>query len=306
MRIVFIGCVEIGLKCLEQVLKDGWDVKAVFTLAKKYAAKTSGFVDFSRVAGSRGIPLFKVKDINDDVNISRIKAIEPDLIIICGWQRLVREEILDIPKLGAIGFHSSLLPDYRGRAPVNWAIINGEKKTGVTMFYCVPEADTGDIIAQKSFPITLDDTCATVYDKSANAACLMLHKYLPGIERGAVKRIKNESSKHRFWPKRSPEDGRVDWNKTALAIHNWIRALTRPYPGAFAYYKNEKYLLWGSRPYRRGRRMPSKAGQILKVNKKGARQALLVAASDRPIWISDIAREDGRPKSDFVAGERFS
>ena len=107
MRIVFIGCVEIGFKCLKQILKEGWNVAAVFTLAKKYSKKTSGFVDFSSITRKHRIALYKVRNINKQKHVDRIKKIAPDLIIISGWQRLVCKDILDVPKKGAIGFHSS-------------------------------------------------------------------------------------------------------------------------------------------------------------------------------------------------------
>ncbi|MFA5339122.1 MAG: methionyl-tRNA formyltransferase [Candidatus Omnitrophota bacterium] len=304
MRIVFIGCVEIGMKCLRQVIKDGGDVAAIFTLSRKYAGRTSGFADFSAVARRHGIPLYRVRDLNDPVNISRIKKIGPGLIVICGWQRLVCAEILKVPGKGAIGFHSSLLPKYRGRAPVNWAIINGEKRTGVTMFYCDPQADTGDIIAQMSFPISLEDTCATVYDKAASAVCRLISRHLPEIEAGRARRIKNVSGNHKFWPKRRPEDGRINWNAPAIDVYNWIRALTHPYPGAFTYSKGVKYFVWSAK-IGGSRRAAGDAGEILSVRKKGNKRSFLVSAKDRAIWISDVGAEGERPARDFAKGDRF-
>jgi len=301
MKIVFIGCVEIGLICLKQVVKDGWNVEAIFTLAKKYAKKTSGFADFSSLSKKNKITLYKVKDINTEANIARIKKIKPDLIIVCGWQRLIGEDILNIPAKGTIGFHSSLLPKYRGRAPVNWAIIMGEKKTGVTMFYCDPKADTGDIIAKRSFFITLRDTCRTIYDKSAKAASKLLHIYLPKIADGSVKRIYNRSGKARFWPKRRPEDGRINWKRKALDIHNWIRALTHPYPGAFTHYNGKRCFIWKSRYSDSSWSIKKSPGQILKIDKKG----LLVATKNRPLWISEIRDENGSFMKNITEGGRF-
>lgn len=293
MDIVFIGCVEIGLKCLAQVIRDGWDVKAVFTLAKKYAARTSGFVDFSPLAKRHGIPVYKVKDVNDDVWVRTMQKIRPDLIIVCGWQRLLSPAILAIPPKGVVGFHSSLLPHYRGRAPVNWAIINGEKKTGVTMFYCDAKADSGAIISQKAFPITLRDTCATVYNKSAKAACALLTKYLPRIAKDRVLPLPNLSRRYRVWPKRTPEDGRIRWNAPALKIHNWIRALAKPYPGAFSYLDSRKYFIFHSRYEPRAKKVRARPGEIVEVGSRGGARRLLVMASDRPLWVWGIEGEKG-------------
>lgn len=306
MKIVFLGSVEIGLKCLKQVIRDRRDVAAIFTLAKRYAANTSGYVDFLPTAKRNGIKIFKVKNFNSRVNIDRIRKIKPDLIIICGCQNLICRDILDIPRLGAIGFHSSLLPKYKGRAPVNWAMIKGETRTGVTMFYCIPEADAGDIIAQKGFPITIEDTCKTVYDKSANASRDLLHAYLPKIEDGTVRRKKNISSRYPIWPKRKPEDGRIDWTKTALEIHNWIRALTRPYPGAFTYCDKTKYFIWGSRLCNQKRNYRGDAGKVARVAKRSGCNSFLVGTGKGSLWVCDITKEGGRTAKDIVLGTRFS
>lgn len=305
MKIVFIGNVEIGLKVLKQVIKDGWNVTDVFTLAKKYARNTSGFVDFSPLCAKKHIGIHKFRNINDRVNVDSIRRSNPDLIIICGCQSLVCKEILDIPGLGTIGFHSSLLPKYRGRAPVNWAIIQGEKKTGVTMFYCDPEADTGDIIGQRSVGININDTCGTVYAKCSRAACRLIHDFLPHIKKGTIKRAKNYSANAYFWPKRNREDGRINWNKRSVDIHNLIRALTKPYPGAFTYLNNDKYFIWKSKISKRDKFRRGSPGQILLVFSRRGKQDLLVATRDRPIIISDIAKENSRAKSLFKAGYVF-
>jgi methionyl-tRNA formyltransferase len=245
MKIVFIGGVEIGFKVLEGVYTTGYDVDTVFTLPFEMEEKTSGFIDFEPLVKSNKSNLLRVKDINSQEYIDKIKNINPDLIIVCGWQRLVCKEILDIPKLGTIGFHSSLLPKYRGRAPVNWAIIMGEKETGITMFYLTPEADDGNIIAQKPFPILLDDDCDTVYKKSALAGVELIKEYLPLIEKGVAPRLHNPSGTYPHYPKRTPKDGLIDFQRSALDVYNFVRALTKPYPGAYYIDKNgEKIIVW--------------------------------------------------------------
>jgi methionyl-tRNA formyltransferase len=148
--------------------------------------------------------------------------------------------------LGTIGFHSSLLPKYRGRAPVNWAIIMGERETGVTMLYLTPEADAGDIIAQRAFPITLSDDCKTIYAKAAEAARNILLEQLPRIADGTIVRTHNPSRSHPSYPRRRPEDGLIDFNRSALDVYNWIRAQTRPYPGAFFFRDGERVTVWSA------------------------------------------------------------
>jgi len=247
MKIVFIGAVEIGHKILETIYNVNYSVDTVYTLPYSMEESTSGFIDFAPLAKQNNSSLVRTKNINDELHIDEIKKIKPDLIIVCGWQRLVCEEILNIPRLGAVGFHSSLLPKYRGRAPVNWAIIMGEKETGITMFYLTPQADDGDIIAQKSFQILLNDDCSTVYKKSAQAGAELIKEYLPKIANGTAPRTHNSSASYPAYPKRTPKDGLIDFNRSSLDIYNFIRALTKPYPGA--YYLTEcgdKIIVWKS------------------------------------------------------------
>lgn len=245
MKIVFIGGVEIGLTVFKAVFESGYHVDMLVTLPFKTASSTSGFVDFGHLANRFGTTVIRTNNINEIDIIETIKQTAPDVIIQCGWQRLICKEILEIPRFGAIGFHSSLLPRYRGRAPVNWAIIMGEKETGITMFYMTPEADTGDIIAQKSFPILFSDDCRTVYEKSAQAGADLIKTYLPRIEKGTVDIIHNESGSYPHYPKRTPADGLIDFNRSSLDIYNFVRALTKPYPGAFYHAEDgRKIIVW--------------------------------------------------------------
>ncbi|MEA3314785.1 MAG: methionyl-tRNA formyltransferase [Campylobacterota bacterium] len=245
MKIVFIGAVGIGYEILKSIYTTRYDVDTVFTLPFEMKDSTSGFIDFKPLAKSHNSNLIRVKDINEQKYIDKIKEINPNLIIVCGWQRLVCKEILDIPTLGTIGFHSSLLPKYRGRAPVNWAIIMGEKETGITMFYLTADADDGDIIAQTSFPILFNDDCNTIYKKSALAGAEVIKEYLPKFENNTIQRIHNPSASFPSYPKRTPKDGLIDFNRSALDIYNFVRALTKPYPGAYYYDDNSaKVIIW--------------------------------------------------------------
>lgn len=245
MKIVFIGGVEIGLTVLKSVCDTGYKVDTIITLPFDSAEKTSGFIDFGPIAQQYNSNSIRVKDINQKEYIDALKLINPDLIIVCGWQRLICKEILDIPHLGAIGFHSSMLPKYRGRAPVNWAIIMGERETGITMFYLKPDADAGDIIAQRAFPILFNDDCDSVYRKAARSGAELIAEYLPRIEKGTAPKIHNESSSYPVYPKRTPADGLIDFNRSALDVYNFVRALTKPYPGAYYYdEQGRKVTVW--------------------------------------------------------------
>ena len=159
-RIAFIGCVGEGRRSLETLLDLKADVVGVFTLKPEAAAKVSGAVPWEDVASDHGIPLHYVRNVNDVDAVATMKALAPDLVFCVGWTQLLHREILLLPRLGCVGFHASPLPRYRGRAPVNWAIIHGEKETGNTMMLLDEGVDTGDVLAQRRFPIDDDDTCA--------------------------------------------------------------------------------------------------------------------------------------------------
>jgi len=239
MKIVFISGTEVGVSIYNAIYEIGYEIDTIFTYRLNKERKISGFFDYSLISKSN---LIRTDNINKDVD--KIRKINPDLIIVGGWQQLLSKEILEIPKLGAIGFHSSLLPKYRGRAPVNWAIIMGERKTGITMFYLTPNADDGDIIAQKEIEILFNDDCNSIYKKSAIFGAELIKEYLPLIEKGIAPRIHNPSYSFPACPKRTPEDGKIDFNRSSFDVYNFIRALTKPYPGAWTYYNGKKIVIW--------------------------------------------------------------
>lgn len=244
-RIVFIGCRGIGLACLRFLLEFHLqDLAGIFTLHPDLESKTAGFESFEPILKDSKIPAFFIQDINSDENIAMLKAFNPDLIIQVGWSQIIKDEILSIPRLGVVGFHSSLLPKDRGGSPVNWAIIRGEKDWGTTLFYLEPGVDNGDIISQEKFEITPEDTCATAYEKAGSAMVALLRKNIPLLLAGAAPRIPQDESQATYNPRRKPADGIIDWSKGSLDIYNWIRALTHPYPGAFSYYDGERIAVW--------------------------------------------------------------
>jgi methionyl-tRNA formyltransferase len=244
LGIVFVGCVTEGFRSLEHLLRRGERILCIFTLRDDLAAKTSGAMRFDDVAERHGIPLVKVRNINDPEPVERIRALAPDLVLVIGWTQLVKAEILRIPRYGCIGFHASLLPQYRGRAPINWALINGESRTGNTMMLLEEGVDDGDILAQREIPIGFEDTCATLYEKVAETEFDMLDEVLPLIRAGRTPRRKQDPSRVSVMPKRRPEDGLIDWGKPARRLYDWVRALTHPYPGAFTHLEGRKVFVW--------------------------------------------------------------
>ena len=239
MKILFVGCVSISRTMLTALINDGQKICGIICISEKFRESTSGFDDLSDIAIQYGIPIFKSRRLHVKKCVEFIKNCQPDMLVVYGWQRIIKSEVLSLADK-CIGFHASLLPKYRGSAPVNWAIINGETETGVTMFELSEGVDAGPIYGQKAFPIEFEDTCLTVYQKSAKAACELVLEML----RGNMETTSNVSSEYPIMPRRRPEDGLVDWKKTALENYNWIRALTKPYPGAFTNTRLGKIKLW--------------------------------------------------------------
>jgi methionyl-tRNA formyltransferase len=251
-RIVFVGCVEEGRRSLETLLDMRADVVGVFTLRPDLAAAVSGAVPWKDLASKYGIPLHYVRNINDADPVATMRALAPDLVFCVGWTQLLRHEILQLPRLGCVGFHASALPRYRGRAPVNWAIINGEKETGNTMMLLDEGVDTGDILAQRRFPIKDDDTCATIYEQVARSEDEMIREVLPRIREGRMPRAPQDHALASVMPRRRPADGVIDWSRTTRQLHDWVRALTHPYPGAFTVVAGARVFVWKAQPWRPG------------------------------------------------------
>jgi methionyl-tRNA formyltransferase len=249
-RVIFIGGVHEAEPVLRGLLEcapdAGADVVAVFTLSAQAGAKVSGPVDLAPLAQRSGVPVHRVDNVNDPDVVERIRGLRPDLIVCAGWTRLLKDALLRVPARGCVGFHASMLPKHRGRAPVNWAILRGETRAGNTMFMLDPEADTGDIIDQRAVPIAPDATCADVYAAVAAAGAEMLRTNLRGLLDGTAPRIPQPISVGEPLPKRTPAMGITDWNRPARGIHDWIRALTAPYPGAFTFIGERKVMLWRS------------------------------------------------------------
>jgi methionyl-tRNA formyltransferase len=247
-RVVFVGAVHEAEPALRELLDAGVEVAGVFTFGPRLAARTSGFVDLEPVAASHGVPVWRIENLNDPDEVERVRALRPDLIVEVGWTRLLSDELLEIPPRGCVGFHASMLPRDRGRAPVNWAIIRGNTDTGNTMMFLGSGTDTGDIIDQQPVTIEPDDTCGTVYAKVGATGAAMLRRHLPALLAGAAPRRPQGPSPTPNLPKRTPEMGITDWSRPPRAVHDWIRGLTHPYPGAFTYLAGRKLLLWRSEP----------------------------------------------------------
>ncbi|AWS51403.1 MULTISPECIES: bifunctional UDP-4-amino-4-deoxy-L-arabinose formyltransferase/UDP-glucuronic acid oxidase ArnA [Providencia] len=236
-----IGCV--GLKALE---KAGFDIQAVFTHTDD-PNENHFYSSVARLSADMELPVFAPENVNHPLWIERIREMKPDVIFSFYYRDMLSEELLAIAPKGAFNLHGSLLPKYRGRAPINWALLKGESETGVTLHKMVAKADAGDIIAQEKVVITDTDTSLTLHAKVREAAEVLLNKTLPLIEAGSYKSVAQDESQATYFGRRTAEDGLINWNNSAKEVNCLIRAVTEPYPGAFTYLGARKMVIWRAR-----------------------------------------------------------
>jgi UDP-4-amino-4-deoxy-L-arabinose formyltransferase/UDP-glucuronic acid dehydrogenase (UDP-4-keto-hexauronic acid decarboxylating) len=243
MKAVVLAYHEMGCAGIEALLRSGFEIPAVFT-HKDDPQETIWFRSVAELAASRGIPVFAPEDVNHPIWVERIRGLEPDVIFSFYYRKMLKRPILDIPPAGCINLHGSLLPAYRGRCPVNWVLINGESETGVTLHYMTPRPDDGDIIDQERVAIDYEDTALTLFTKLTRAASVLLDRSLPQVISGKAGRKPQQESAATYFGGRGPEDGEIDWTRSSREIRNLVRAVTRPYPGAFTHLGERKCILW--------------------------------------------------------------
>ncbi|EMI5489620.1 bifunctional UDP-4-amino-4-deoxy-L-arabinose formyltransferase/UDP-glucuronic acid oxidase ArnA [Providencia stuartii] len=236
-----IGCV--GLKALK---KAGFDIQAVFTHTDD-PNENHFYSSVARVSADMELPVYAPENVNHPLWIERIRELKPDVIFSFYYRDMLSEELLALAPKGAFNLHGSLLPKYRGRAPINWALLNGEHETGVTLHKMVAKADAGEIVAQEKVAITDTDTALTLHAKVREAAEVLLDKTLPLIEAGNYQTTAQDESQASYFGRRTAEDGLIDWSRSATEVNCLIRAVTEPYPGAFTYLGARKMIIWRAR-----------------------------------------------------------
>jgi UDP-4-amino-4-deoxy-L-arabinose formyltransferase/UDP-glucuronic acid dehydrogenase (UDP-4-keto-hexauronic acid decarboxylating) len=243
MKAIVLAYHNIGCVGIEALLRNGFEIEAVFTHTDDPQENT-WFDSVAELAASKGIPVYAPEDINHPVWVNKIKSLSPDIIFSFYYRKMIKQPILDIPPAGCLNLHGSLLPKYRGRCPVNWVLVNGEKETGVTLHYMTAGPDEGDIVCQSKIDIADSDNAKSLSGKTAVAASKMLADILPKIKDSTAPRKPQDASKATYYGGRRPADGEIDWTKSATEVRNLIRAVTRPYPGAFSYIADDKCMFW--------------------------------------------------------------
>ncbi len=260
--IVVFAYHDVGYECLDALIQNDEYIVAVIT-HENNPNEEIWFRSVAALAKKYDIPVYTPESVNTPEWIERIRSWEPDLILSFYYRNMIKEEILNMPRLGAFNMHGSLLPKYRGRAPINWAVLNGEKETGVTLHHMVKKADAGDIVDQEKVPIGPEDTAKDVFSKCVPAARLVLTRQLEVLSEGTAPRRKQDESQATYFGGRKPEDGRINWTESAESIYNLIRAVTQPYPGAFTTVGGKKLFIWWAKPVAG---QEGKPGQIVSID----------------------------------------
>jgi methionyl-tRNA formyltransferase len=310
LRIGWIGFHVEGQMALSALLERGYRPEAVITLAEEQLAKRSGAFCYEEICRRHNLKRYTIRHINDPESVELLRRLALDVVFVIGWSQIIGPEALRTASLGMIGAHAAWLPHNRGSAPVNWAILRGESEGGNTLMWLSDKVDEGEIIDQTAFPITPYDTCATVYEKVAQSNCDMILDLLPKLMAGQRPARPQPAGNEPLLPRRRPEDGRIDWTQSSRNVYNFIRALTRPYPGAFGEMAGKTYWIWDAallpgEPYDEaepGRVMgpmlnpwPSQAcGQVVACG-RGAVVLLEVETPDGTVWkgreLSELAWE---------------
>jgi methionyl-tRNA formyltransferase len=291
VRAVWVSFDVIGRRCLEASREAGAEVAAVVTLPGPIDPNRSGQCSFDDL----GVPVVETGDVNSPETVAAVREHEPDAIFVVGWSQLARQDFIDLAPQGAYGMHPTLLPKHRGRAAIPWTILSGLAKTGVTLFEIVdPTADSGPIIGQVEVEVAPDETATTLYDKVLDAHVELIREHLPRIADGTAARLPQDVTRASAWPKRSPADGIIDWDTRAPYLDDWVRAQTRPYPGAFTYLGGERVVVWRARPVEVAGAGP--AGTVVELRPEGA----VVACGEGALLLEEV-----EPQPEIAVGDRL-
>ena len=287
MRIVFMGTPDIAATCLKKLLEDGFDLAAVYTQPDrpKNRGMKLAFSPVKEVALSAGLPVYQPENFRDPETVEQLRALQPDVVAVVAYGRILPQSVLDIPAKGCINIHASVLPEYRGSAPYQWAVLDGREETGVTAMYLCREMDAGDIIDVSKTPIAPNETAGELLDRLAELGAALLSKTMSRMAAGEVERVPQDASKATYAPMLDKTMCPIDWTKTAQQVHNQVRGL-HPWPVATAELAGTKFKIHAT-VIAEGSGTP---GQILELTKTG----LKVACGEGAVEIRSLQAEGGK------------
>ncbi len=270
-RILFFGYSEVGFECLSLLLERGDNVVALITHENNPNEKI-WFQTPAVAARAKSVPVHTPASVNTPEWMERIALLAPDLILSVYYRNMISEKILGLARLGAFNMHGSLLPKYRGRAPINWAVLHGEPHIGMTLHRMVKKADAGAIVDQQGVDLDPRDTAEQAFRKVLPCARAVLARQVDALLAGTAKETPQDNSQATYFGGRKPEDGRINWSQSSAQIFNLIRAVTDPYPGAFTDIDDARLMVWWAEPSATAAR--GRPGEVLSV------APLVVATAD--------------------------
>ncbi len=306
MNIVFMGTPDFARYSLQKLYENGHSIKAVISQPDKKSGRGMNLVStpVKEYALSKGLTVYQPEKIRKDTDlINIIKDIHPDVIVVVAFGQILSKEILDIPKYGSINVHGSLLPKYRGAAPIQWAVINGEKVTGITTMYMDAGVDTGDMIEKYEVPIDDNDTYGMLYEKMKMMGGKAIIETLEKIADGTASR-KKQPEEYTLAPLIKKEMGEIDWTKTTREIKNKIRGFN-PMPGAYATIGNQKIKIWMANYCEiEIKNESTRPGDVLAAD---AKEGLVIKTSDGAIELTEIQMANSKKMSakEFLRGHKI-
>ena len=288
MRIVFMGTPDIAATCLKKILSDGFEVVGVYTQPDRPKGRGMKLVasPVKEVALAAGIPVFQPDSFREEETVDALRALKPDICAVVAYGRILPQKVLDVPKLGCVNIHASVLPKYRGSAPYQWAVLDGLQETGVTAMYLCREMDAGDIIDVSKTPIGENETAGELLDRLAVLGADLLSKTLGRFEtEGKVPAVPQNPAEVSYAPMLEKTMCPIDWNKSALQVHNHVRGL-HPWPVATMTLQGKTFKVHDTRVVS-GSGTP---GQILGLTKTG----LVIACGEGAVEITSLQAEGGK------------
>ena len=280
MKIIYFGNGPRGVGCLEILFKKKYNICAI--------VGHSGDSDVVSLGLMHRIPTFQPRKVNEKSFVSKLRKCSPDLFVLAGYNQILNKDLINLPRFGALNLHGGKLPDYRGAAPINWQIINGETKGGCCIIFVDEGIDTGDIVEQVYYDINENDTAEDIVKKQLDLFPNMLISTIEKIKNNKIIRMKQNINIGSYYTRRYPKDGLINWHQiTAKQAHNLIRALHGPYPPAFCNYKGEVYNILSSQML--NEKILGPPGRIALRQENGT----VVIAKDKGLLITEISGQDG-------------
>jgi methionyl-tRNA formyltransferase len=305
MRFAWIGNHLEGLPAFEALLDAGAEIVAAVTLTRESAARRSGAADYEPLCRRYDVPLHRTSDVNSPETVALLRSLDLDVLFVIGWSQILRAEALATARLGVVGAHASMLPKNRGSAPINWALIRGERETGNSLLWLNDGVDTGAVIDRLPIAITPYDTCATLYERVALTNRDMLLRLWCRLLKGQRPGTPQSDWAEPPLPRRRPADGLLDWRGPSNQVYDFVRALTRPYPGAFGRLQGERWTVWQAALPPLGAMPIAEPGTCLGPVVSPADEACgqLVACGQGAVTILEAESEDGRVLRGRALGE---